>query len=143
MFSGKPNFSLRNRKLTRRRSISGATPNAKIITPQSGQFAGSNLQKSKTIALLRTNKTTDTNLLEISRPSTVSSLAPQQFPPKTASSPSPIKLNGTFNIKIDISMFLSSPESTPNLNDIRVKPEMCLFEVSSSMSCGKLLPKVS
>ncbi|KAI6653382.1 hypothetical protein LOD99_3601 [Oopsacas minuta] len=131
MFSGRPNFSLRNKKLTRRRSISGATAITTFGTSQAGIFANNKINKNKE----ENNKTVS---LEISRPASVSSLAPQLM---TSSLP-PLNMNNRVNIKIDTSLYQSSPDGTPSLNDIRGKPEMKLFEVSATTTCGQLLQQV-
>ena len=143
MFSGKPNFSLRNKKLTRRRSISGATSNATFGTSQAGMFSPGNdgLNQNSTQFV---NKNTHKELncktlsLEIGRPSSVSSLGPQL----TTSFPK-LKQFGSVNIKIDVRLFLSSPECTPTVNDIRGKSEMAFFEVTASTTCGQLISKVN
>ena len=144
MFSGKPNFSLRNKKLTRRRSISGATSNSTFGTSQAGIFAQTTNNDFKINNAQFANKNSQkevngkTLTLEISRPSSVSSLGPQL----TSSFPK-MKPYGTVNIKIDVGLFLSSPECTPNLNDIRAKPQMSLFEVTASTTCGQLISQVN
>lgn len=141
MFSGRPNFSLRNKKLTRRRSLSGATSMATYGASQAGIFATNNNNNTdintKTNKFPNKEKLSKQASIEISRPASVSSLGPQL----TQSLP-PIKMSGKFSIKIDISLFLSSPEGTPSVNEIRGKPEMSLFEVTAGTTCGQLLPQV-
>ena len=138
MFSGRPNFSLRNKKLTRRRSLSGATSMATYGASQTGIFATNNNNvNNKGNKFSNKEQLSKQASLQISRPASVSSLAPQL----TSSLP-PIKLSGKVSIKIDISLFMSSPEGTPSVNDIRGKPEMGLFEVTASTTCGQLLPQV-
>ena len=144
MFSGKPNFSLRNKKLTRRRSISGATSTAIFGTSQAGIFAPTNNDDLKINNTQYVNKNNNKEInsktmsLEIGRPSSVSSLGPQL----TASLPK-MKPFGSVKIKIDVSLFLSSPECTPTANDIRGKSEMSLFEVTANTTCGQLISKVN
>ena len=137
MFSGRPNFSLRNKKLIRRRSLSGATSMATYGASQAGIFTTNSNTNNKTNKFPNKEQLSKQASLQISRPASVSSLGPQL----TSSLP-PIKMSGKVSIKIDISLFLSSPEGTPSVNDIRGKPEMSLFEVTASTTCAQLLPQV-
>lgn len=128
MFSGKPNFSLRNKKIIRRRSISGATTSM-YGTSQPGLFSkkstppfpailinGSSTNSSRPPSG-SSNRPTDTNSsttpLSISRPVSASSLAPLLQPHN----------GGMISIHVDLNVFSEGDNiwSVPVTNDATCK----------------------